>query len=255
MTARRKGTDAADREQPGAAEEIGREEPCEQRSVQAVDGGRSQAHVEIAASLIRLKDLIGARIRAAVHHRVAKSRNVAQAEIETLRTDGREHVRRLSDEGEAGRVKAIDRETAHGDEPARPVDTHPAENGLRLTLDRERQRIVGKRSEAFRFRRARHPDEARPATGQGHERERARGGCGTPSRPPGAPVRGRGSSSVRIEDRSTTGRRCPPPDGEPNCARPRRRPARRETDVAVRQSDDGKSILHREAGGLTRRDA
>jgi hypothetical protein len=102
------GTDAADREKPGTPEKIGREEPCEQRSVQAVDGGRSQAHVEIAASLIRLKDRVGTRIRAAVHDRVAKSRNIAQPEIETLCADGREHVRGLSDEGETRRLEAID---------------------------------------------------------------------------------------------------------------------------------------------------
>ena len=169
------GADIAERQKARSAQEVRGEHAGQQGPVQPIHGGRAQADIEIAVALVAIEGLVRTRIVplvAPIHHRVPQGRDIPEAEIEALRADGREHVRRLADEGEMLRPVAVDRQSAHGHEPARSVDAHGSQMRLRLPLDGERQCRVIELRQPFRLALARHPDEARAAAGQGHQGER-----------------------------------------------------------------------------------
>ena len=169
--------DAGQGEQPGAAQEIHRQEGGEERPVQAVDRRRPQAHVEVAAALIALRAPPARRCpRRRARASTTASRSAATSRrprLSPCAPIGGKTCAASPTRARRSRLVALDREPAHRHEPARAVDPHRAEDRLRLPLDRQRQRRVVERHRAARPRSAvRHPDQARAAAGEGNEGER-----------------------------------------------------------------------------------
>ena len=125
----------------------------EQRPVEAVNGPGPKHDVAAPRALIGAQGFLsadvaplGARLGGAGDDRL----DVAQAQIEPLRADGRQDMRRVADKRQPFGCDLRHGLADHGEESPLALDAHGAEERVRLTFDLARKGFVVERLAAAR---------------------------------------------------------------------------------------------------------
>ena len=152
------------------------EEIGEQRAVEHVDRDRAAgdvapAHAVIARQQPGCSDIAAAPMR--FHHQFADGRGIAQAKVQALRADRRDHMRGFADQHDAARRKRLGGLGAEREHPAPGLHRDLAEDRMRAPFELGRERIVIERREPLGLRRLDHADDARTRARQRHQRERS----------------------------------------------------------------------------------
>ena len=184
------------------------------------------AHAVVAREQGGRPDVVALAVRR--DRQLGDRRGVAQAEIESLRADRRDHVRGLADQRDAVRAEACVPSRCSSGKAPRSGSTAilpRIECERRSTLRRERLGV--ERQQVRGRRRVDHADQARPQAGQRHQGERA--GLGVEL---GRDVVVRaGMAQIEAPARSADRRggrsRCRRRRGRASCGRRRRPPAAR----------------------------